>query len=101
MLDGRDVRQVYLTDDHGNLDVGAVLDDVLATVSAARAEQRPVLVHCFAGASRTGLVLRAWLMRKEGLGVSAATERALEIWPTTSTWNDDFTHALKLAERSA
>lgn len=95
-----DRRQVYLTDDARNLDVDAVLDDVLDTISAAQAARRPVLVHCFGGASRTGLVLRGWLMRSESIGVEEATERAGGLWPHLGLWEPTFDAALhRLADR--
>jgi ADP-ribosyl-[dinitrogen reductase] hydrolase len=68
-----------------------VLDDI----AALRADGRPVLVHCFAGQSRTGLVLRAWLRRTRGLSAAAATEQVRGRWPHLSEWNPTFTAALE------
>lgn len=89
-----DRRQVYITDDDNNMDVPTVLNDVLDNIEAVHADQRPVLVHCYGGASRTGLVLRAWLMRTQGLDASEATERAIAMWPHTGTCNRTFDDAL-------
>ena len=58
-------REVYLIDkdeDH-NQDLASVVDDTVKTIDAWLSEGRTVVVHCHGGASRTGLVLRAWLMR--------------------------------------
>lgn len=41
--------QVYLLDNDRNLDVAAVLCDVLDTIEAVHADGRPVLVHCHGG----------------------------------------------------
>ena len=75
-------RFAYLTDDDANSELDAVLTDILDDMAALRAEERPVLVHCFAGQSRTGLVLRAWLRRTEDLSAQEATERAPRPGPT-------------------
>ncbi|NAZ84924.1 ADP-ribosylglycohydrolase family protein [Kineococcus indalonis] len=93
---GHDVQRfAYLTDDDSNTELVTVLDDVLGDIAALRAEGRRVLVHCHAGASRTGLVLRAWLVREEGVSAREATERVAAVWPHLSTWNAAFTAALE------
>jgi ADP-ribosyl-[dinitrogen reductase] hydrolase len=89
-----DRRQVYLTDDDHNLDVDTALIDVVDTIDAIRAEGRPVLVHCWGGKSRTGLVLRAWLGRTHGLSAADATAEAKRLWPHTGGWNPSFDDAL-------
>jgi ADP-ribosyl-[dinitrogen reductase] hydrolase len=88
-------RFAHLTDDDANSELEAVLADVLDDIEALRADGRQVLVHCFAGQSRTGLVLRAWLRRSEGLSAAAATDVVRRRWPHLSLWNDSFTHALE------
>jgi ADP-ribosyl-[dinitrogen reductase] hydrolase len=88
-------RFAHLTDDDANSELDAVLADVLDDIAALRAEGRPVLVHCFAGQSRTGLVLRAWLRRTRGLSAAEATAYVRERWPHLSEWNADFTAALE------
>ncbi|MCZ2826669.1 MULTISPECIES: ADP-ribosylglycohydrolase family protein [unclassified Modestobacter] len=93
-------RFAYLTDDDANSEVDAVLADVLDDIAALRAEGRPVLVHCHGGASRTGLVLRAWLRRTEGLSAAEATARVQDAWPHLGLWNDSFTAALDRLPRS-
>ncbi|MCW3040416.1 MAG: putative ADP-ribosyl glycohydrolase family protein, partial [Solirubrobacterales bacterium] len=85
---GHDVQRfAYLTDDDANSEVDAVLADVLDDVAALRAEGRPVVVHCHGGASRTGLVLRAWLRRSEGLSAEDATTAVAERWPYLPQWD--------------
>ncbi|MDQ3734579.1 MAG: ADP-ribosylglycohydrolase family protein [Actinomycetota bacterium] len=87
-------RFAYLIDNDTNSEIAAVLDDVLEDIAALRAEGKQVLVHCYAGQSRTGLVLRAWLMRTEGMSLDEATERVAELWPHLNLWNDSFRTAL-------
>jgi len=87
-------RFAYLTDDDANTELDAVLADVLDDMTALRAEGRQVLVHCHGGASRTGLVLRAWLRRTEGLSADEATAAVRERWPHLGEWNATFTTAL-------
>jgi ADP-ribosyl-[dinitrogen reductase] hydrolase len=88
-------RLAYLADNENNTELDAVLDDVLADVAALRAEGRRVLVHCHGGASRTGLVLRAWLRRTEGVSAEEATAVVRARWPHLDTWNASFTAALE------
>ena len=88
-------RRVYLTDDDSNLAIETVLEDVTAEIAAFRAEGRPVLVHCWAGESRTGLVLRAWLVRSRGLSAADAADEAQRLWPGIARWNQDFDGALE------
>jgi len=75
--------------------LGAVVDDILATINAFVAAARPVLVHCHHGASRTGLVLRAHLIAELGLSFDDATTEAQALWPKTSTWNHAFAAELQ------
>ncbi|MGY1709054.1 ADP-ribosylglycohydrolase family protein [Geodermatophilus sp. SYSU D00758] len=93
-------RQAYLADDEHNADVDVVLADVLDDLAALRADGRRVLVHCHGGASRTGLVLRGWLVREEGLTVEEATALVAGRWEHLGLWNESFTAALhRLAAR--
>lgn len=77
-----------------NPHLSAQVDEILATIEAFHAEGRDVLVHCHHGASRTGLVLRAWLMTHDGLSVEDATSEAQARWSKTSTWNTAFSAEL-------
>ena len=78
-----------------DIDTLDLLEDVLADMAALRAEGRRLLVHCHGGASRTGLVLRAWLRRTEGLSADEATARVAANWPYLGLWNASFTAALE------
>ncbi len=87
-------RFAYLIDDDTNSEIAAVLADILDDMAALRADGKRVLVHCYAGQSRTGLVLRAWLMRKSGVSAAEATARVEALWPHLNLWNDSFSAAL-------
>ncbi|MEQ8717704.1 MAG: ADP-ribosylglycohydrolase family protein [Acidimicrobiales bacterium] len=85
-------RAVYLIDKEGdhNIGLGHVVADAVATLDAFRAEGRQVVVHCHGGASRTGLVLRAWLMGTNGWDEATATDHLRERWPHLGEWNASF-----------
>jgi ADP-ribosyl-[dinitrogen reductase] hydrolase len=61
-------REVYLIDQPGdaNPTLEFAVDDAVGAIEAFLDEGRPVLVHCHGGRSRTGLILKAWKMKKEG-----------------------------------
>lgn len=86
-------REVYLIDkdDDHNPSLPAVVEDCVSTIDAWRAEGRTLVVHCHSGASRTGLILRAWLMRKYGWSSAEATRRLRSRWPCLDEWNGSFT----------
>src|SRR3954447_22493338 len=88
-------RMAYLADNEHNTELDVVLEDVLADMAALRAEGRRILVHCHGGAARTGLVLRAWLRRTEGLTADEATQVVAERWRHLGLWNASFTAALE------
>jgi len=88
-------RMAHVADNEHNTEIDAVLTDVLEDMAALRAEGRRLLVHCHGGASRTGLVLRAWLRRTEGMTAEEATAYVAERWPHLGLWNDSFTAALE------
>jgi ADP-ribosyl-[dinitrogen reductase] hydrolase len=94
-ITARDRRQAYLIDDDTNLDVPSVVTDVVETIEAVHDDGRPALVHCWGGASRTGLILRAWLKRARGLTAAEATAAAADLWPHTAGWNRSFDDALE------
>ena len=82
-------------DDENNTEIDVVLDDILDDMAALHAEGHRLLVHCHGGASRTGLVLRAWLRRTEGMSAQEATDHVAERWPHLGLWNASFTAALE------
>lgn len=61
-------REMYLIDQHGdaNPTLEFAVDDAVQSIKAFLDEGRTVLVHCHGGRSRTGLILKAWKMHKEG-----------------------------------
>ena len=73
-----------------NPHLATTVDEVLDSIRAFHDEGRDVLVHCHHGASRTGLVLRAWLMHELDLDADGATSEAQARWSATSTWNRSF-----------
>ena len=93
-------RSVHLVDQaDANPSLDLVLDDVLATIDAFRAEGRDVVVHCHHGQSRTGFVLRAWLMHHHGWDEPTATQHLAHRWPALRLHNDTFTEALRRRSR--
>jgi len=93
-------RMAYIADNDHNADLDGMLADVLDDMAALRAEGHRLLVHCHGGASRTGLVLRAWLVREEGMSAEEATAYVAGRWPHLGLWNDSFTAALARLEQS-
>ena len=88
-------REMFLIDrsaEH-NPALAVVIDDAVRTIDAWRAEGRTIVVHCHGGGSRTGLVLRAWLMR-QGHSADEATALVKERWPAFGEWNESFTSFL-------
>jgi len=57
------------------------LVDLHGLVDEIRSYEGPVLVHCYGGGGRSGLVVVAYLMATEGLGWEEALERARGIEP--------------------
>lgn len=88
-------REFFIIDQlDANAGLAEVLHDALEEIAAFRAANIPVVVHCHAGESRTALVLRAWLMRHEGLSSQEATRRLGSVWPHMRHHNFDFEAAL-------
>lgn len=91
-------RAVFMVDQSGpgrNLALSAALADAVATLRAALDAGMPVVVHCHGGRSRTGLVLRAWMLAENpGMSVAEATAAVADRWPHLDTWNASFTSAL-------
>lgn len=72
---------------------GVVLE-VLEAIHAFQQAGLEVLVHCAYGASRTGLILRAWNCRTFGIDPESATTMAQEEWWPTHLRNPYFTDLL-------
>jgi ADP-ribosyl-[dinitrogen reductase] hydrolase len=91
--------QVWLTDQDEpdrNLTIDLVIDDAIDTMTAARHAGRPIVVHCQGGRSRTGLILRAWVLAQDPtLTVADATAQVAARWPHLDTWNPSFDRALE------
>jgi ADP-ribosyl-[dinitrogen reductase] hydrolase len=90
-------RQVHLVDGDrvANPGLDHVLADVLDTIDAFHDEGREVVVHCHHGGSRTGFVLRAWLIRRYRWDEPTATAHLRRLWPLVDCWNPTFTAALR------
>ena len=84
-------REFFLIDQPGaNPGLAAVIADAVAEIDAFRAADIPVVVHCHAGESRTGLVLRSWLMHHDGVDAETAAAELSSRWPHLTRVNDDF-----------
>jgi len=85
-------REVYMRDENGdhNPSLGAAVSDAVDAIDAFLAEGRRVVVHCHGGRSRTGLVLRAWWMRRNTATSAEAREWIDEAWPRWENWTRDF-----------
>jgi len=97
----RDIRrQVFLLDKsepHHNEDLLAVLNDVVDTIDAFLADdpQRPILIHCHDGRSRTALVLKAWAMRRFAWTENQAHDWLKRSWDRIDRVNDRFVRILR------
>merc|ERR1712087_1002218 len=67
--------KVIAIDDAPDEDICAHFDASLAFIEAALSEGGKVLVHCFAGVSRSVTVVSAYLMHSERIGAVAALKR--------------------------
>ncbi|MFM8482444.1 MAG: dual specificity protein phosphatase family protein, partial [Actinomycetota bacterium] len=90
-------RQIYLIDQEGdaNPDLATVVQDAVDAIDLFLAQGRPVVVHCHGGRSRTGLILKAWKMRKDGVDEEAAHEWLKALWPPVNRSNQTFTDFLR------
>lgn len=85
-------REVYLIDQaqDRNPALHQVVTDAVEAIDAFLAEGREVVVHCWGGRSRTGLILKAWYMRRHGVDHATAHEWLEGAWHLYDTWNDRF-----------
>lgn len=80
-------REIYLIDkaDDANPNLDMAVADAVATVDAFLNEGKTVLVHCHGGRSRTGLILKAWKMKKESWTGTNGEQYAHE-WLAKKWW---------------
>lgn len=71
------------------------LPRIVKGIDAALAQGKAVLVHCYAGISRSASVAAAYLMFKEGLSHTQAMERIRKIKPETFGSRPNFVDALE------
>jgi ADP-ribosyl-[dinitrogen reductase] hydrolase len=73
-------REIYLIDQPGdaNPSLDLAVSDAVKSIDAFLNEGHNVLVHCHGGRSRTGLILKAWKMNKEGWSGSDGEKQAHE-----------------------
>ena len=89
-------RAVFLIDQPGaNPDLVATVTEAVDAIDAFVEEGRKVVVHCHGGHSRTGFILRAWLMRRHGWDEPKARAFLAERWPHLALWQDEFTDFLQ------
>ncbi len=88
-------REFFLIDqDDANPGLESVVRDAVAEINAFVDGGIDVVVHCHAGESRTALVLRAWLMQREELTATEATEQLKSVWPFVKHHNAGFERLL-------
>lgn len=89
-------REIHLIDAgaEANPDLHHAVEEAVTAIDAFLAEGRPVVVHCHGGHSRTGLVLKAWHMRRHRVDHDAAHDWLTGVWPLYETWNDHFAQFL-------
>lgn len=88
-------REVFIVDGDSNPRLDLVVDDVVSSIDAFLADGQNVVVHCHHGQSRTGLALRAWLMRTNGWDDVTAITHLEERWPNLRLHNRSFTEFLR------
>ena len=93
-------REVFLIDQYdesSNHDAVSALEDAVDAIDAFLAEDpsRAVVVHCHGGRSRTGLILKAWAMRRHGFDEERAHAWLVERWPRAHRDNPVFVRVLR------
>jgi ADP-ribosyl-[dinitrogen reductase] hydrolase len=85
-------REIYMIDEPGdeNPSLHLAVDDAVRAVEAFLAEGKEVIVHCHGGRSRTGLVLKAWYMRRHDTSHDETHDWLESEWSLYSTWNARF-----------
>ena len=91
-------RELYVRDEVGhdeNVNLLAAVEDAVSAVDALLADGHRVLVHCHGGRSRTGLVLKAWAMRRYSFTEAEAHDWLEARWHRYQPWNTTFTEFLR------
>lgn len=65
------------------------LDEGASYIQEANARGRAVVVHCLAGEGRTGCVLAAHLIKRDGIGAAEALRSLREIKPQFVEWGQE------------
>ncbi|GAB2218897.1 hypothetical protein Drorol1_Dr00002130 [Drosera rotundifolia] len=96
---GKDLRIVRMAVPLRDMESENLLDylDVCFEFIEDRRKQGAVLVHCFAGVSRSAAIITAYLMKSEGLSQEAALESLRQSCEFVSP-NDGFLEQLKMFE---
>lgn len=92
----RDRRNFFIVDvPNVNPNLRKTVEDALDTIDAWLLDGRKVVVHCHAGRSRTGFILKAWYMRTYGASHDEAHKWLSSCWPIYDQFgNYDFTEFL-------
>jgi ADP-ribosyl-[dinitrogen reductase] hydrolase len=91
-------RELYLRDEVGhdeNVNLLAAVEDAVTAIDALLKDGHRVLVHCHGGRSRTGLVLKAWAMRRYSFTEAEAHDWLEARWHRYRPWNTTFTEFLR------
>lgn len=91
-------RELYMRDEEGhdeNVNLLAAVEDAVSSIDALLADGHRVLVHCHGGRSRTGLVLKAWAMRRYSFTEAEAHAWLEARWHRYQPWNTTFTEFLR------
>lgn len=83
--------------DSPDCDIAALFDECIAFIDAALASGGRVLVHCFAGRSRSASVVLAYLMRVHGMALADALEHLRAVRPVVCP-NSGFMRQLEAFE---
>ena len=89
-------REVYIRDEEDeNLDLHTAVAGAVDSIDALLTAGYPVLVHCHGGRSRTGLVAKAWAMRRYGFTERQAHDWLEERWHRYEDYRQSFIDFLR------